>query len=71
MRHDVIMARQLLKPNDANASISGLKETARVGSSETALRCTAIQFLLAGTARQQVCQAFLDVVNNPDRNKKT
>lgn len=58
MRHDVIMARQLLEPNAENATISELKETARVGSNETALRCTAIQFLLVGTTRQQVCRAL-------------
>ncbi len=55
MRHDLIMARQILEPTVENATISELKETARVGTSETALRCTAIQFLLAGTTRQQVC----------------
>lgn len=52
------MARPLLEPNADNATISELKETARVGSSETALRCTAIQFLLAGSPRQQVCNAL-------------
>ncbi len=52
------MARQLLEPNPENATISELKEAGRVGSSETAVRCTAIQFLLAGTNRQQVCDAL-------------
>jgi len=52
------MARARLEPNADNATISELKETGRVGSSETALRCTAIQFLLAGTSRQQVCAAL-------------
>ena len=37
------MARHLLKPNPENASISELKEAARVGSNETSIRCTAIQ----------------------------
>jgi len=55
MRHDLIMVRQRLEPNVENATISELKETARVGTSQTALRCTAIQFLLAGTTCQQVC----------------
>ena len=52
------MARPRLEPNADNATISELKQTGRVGSSETALRCTAIQFLLAGTPRQQVCDAL-------------
>lgn len=52
------MARQLLEPNPENATISELKEAGRVGSSETSVRCTAIQFLLAGTDRQQICDAL-------------
>jgi len=52
------MAQRLLEPNAENATITELKETARLGSSETALRCTAIQFLLVGTSRQQVCDAL-------------
>lgn len=58
MRHDLIMARQLLEPNVENATISKLKEIAREGTSETALRSTAIQFLLAGTTQHQVCHAL-------------
>ena len=53
------MARPLLEPQADNASIHELKEAARVGSSETALRCTAIQMLVVGINRQQVCQALL------------
>jgi len=53
------MARQRLEPNTNNASIEELKEIARVGSSETAVRCTAIQMLLAGIARDQVCKALI------------
>jgi transposase len=53
------MARRLLKPNPENASIVALKQTARVGSGETALRCTAIQFLIAGSSREQVCKGLL------------
>ena len=53
------MARRLLKPNPNNASIHELKEPARVGSSETSLRCTAIQMLIVGVTRQHVCQAVL------------
>lgn len=52
------MARSLLQPNPENASIQALKETARVGSNETSLRCTAIQFLIVGTPRAQVCKAL-------------
>ena len=54
------MARLRLEPNADNATISELKETGHVGSSETAVRCRAIQFSLAGASRQQVCDA-LDV----------
>jgi transposase len=53
------MARRLLQPNAENASIQALKETARVGSNETSLRCTAIQLLTTGVTRDQVCQALL------------
>ena len=53
------MARPLLEPQAHNASIHELKEAARVGSSETALRCTAIQMLVVGINRQQICQALL------------
>jgi len=53
------MARPLLTPNPHNASIDELKQVSRVGSSETATRCTAIQMLLAGAARDLVCSALL------------
>lgn len=53
------MAQRLLKPNPENASMYELKEAARVGSNETALRCTAMQMLLAGISRKQVCQALI------------
>ena len=53
------MAQRLLTPNPENASLLELKELARVGSSETALRCTAIQMLIVGIGREQVCQALL------------
>jgi transposase len=60
------MTRGLLKPNPKNASIHELKELARVGSSETSLRCTAIQMLIVGVTREtshsdsETFQAFLD-----------
>jgi transposase len=53
------MARPLLVPNPENASIHELKQTARIGSGETALRCTAIQMLVTGITREQVCEALL------------
>jgi transposase len=53
------MARRLLKPNPENGSIYELKEAARVGLSETSLRCTAIQLLITGVKRDKVCQALL------------
>jgi transposase len=53
------MAQRLLTPNPENASILELKALARLGSSETALRCTAIQMLVVGISREQVCLALL------------
>lgn len=53
------MARPLIEPNPENASIHELKEAARVGTSETSTRCIAIQMLIIGISREQVCQALL------------
>ena len=53
------MARPLLTPNPENATIEELKQVSRVGSNETATRCTAIQMLLAGANRDLVCNALL------------
>lgn len=53
------MARPLLKPDPQNASIEELKQLSRIGSSETATRCTAIQMLLAGADRALVRDALL------------
>lgn len=53
------MARPRIEPNPENASIHELKETARVGSPETSTRCTAIQLLICGVTREQVCAALL------------
>jgi len=53
------MARALLIPNSENASIEELKQVSRVGSTETAIRCTAIQMLLAGAERELVCSSLL------------
>jgi len=53
------MARSLLIPNPENSTIEELKQVSRVGSNETAARCTAIQMLLAGADRDLVCNALL------------
>lgn len=53
------MARALLTLDPENVSIKELKDVARVGSSETATRCMAIQMLLAGAERQLVCDALV------------
>lgn len=52
------MARPQIQPNPENASIHDLKEAARVGNHETAIRCTAIQMLIVGVPREQVCSAL-------------
>ena len=53
------MAQPLLIAHPHNASIEELKQVSRVGSNETATRCSAIQMLLAGADRQLVCNALL------------
>ena len=53
------MARPLLIANPENATIEELKQVSRVGSNQTATRCTAIQMLLAGANRDLVCNALL------------
>lgn len=53
------MARALIIPNPENATIEELKQVSRVGSNETAIRCTAIQMLLAGADRELVCSSLL------------
>jgi len=53
------MARPLLIADPENASIEELKQVSRVGSTETAARCTASQMLLAGIDRELVCNALL------------
>ena len=53
------MARRLLKPTPDNATLHELKNTARIGSGETSLRCSAIQMLLVDVPREQVCNALL------------
>jgi len=53
------MARPLLIANPENATIDELKQVSRLGSNETATRCTAIQMLLAGADRDLVCNALI------------
>ena len=53
------MARPLLMAHPENATIEELKQVSRVGSNETATRCSAIQMLLAGVDRKLVCNALL------------
>ena len=53
------MCRRRLEPNEENGSIKELKSVSRVGSIETAGRCTAIQMLLADADREVVCKALM------------
>ena len=53
------MAQRLREPNPYNATLEELKAMARIGSGETALRCTAIQMLIASIPREQVCKALV------------
>lgn len=53
------MARRLLTPHPENATVQALKLLGRVGASETSVRCTAIQMLLSGISRVQVCASLL------------
>ena len=53
------MARPLRIPDPQNATIEELKQISRVGSNETATRCTAIQMLLAGVSTELVRDALL------------
>jgi len=53
------MARLSLIPDPENATIEELKQVSRVGSNETATRCSAVQMLLAGIGRELVCNALL------------
>ena len=46
------MARPLLMAHPENATIEELKQISRVGSNETATRCSAMQMLLAGVDRK-------------------
>ena len=53
------MAPPLLIAHPQNATIEELKQVFRLGSNETATRCSAIQMLLAGAHRELVCNALL------------
>ena len=52
------MAPQPLIPNPENASLRELKEAGKVGTFETGTRCNAIQMLVVGIPREQVCRAL-------------
>jgi transposase len=52
------MAPPLAIPNPENASLRGLKEAGKVGTFETNVRCNAIQMLIVGIPREQVCSAL-------------
>ncbi len=49
----------LLIAQRENATIEELKQVSRLGTNETATRCSVIQMLLAGADRQPVCKALL------------
>jgi hypothetical protein len=53
------MARPLLIANPENAALEELKQVCRVGSTEKATRCIAIQMLLVGASRDLVGDAVL------------
>ena len=53
------MVRERLEPIAENSSLWELKEVSRVGSTETAVRCSALQMLIVGIERSQVCQALM------------
>ena len=52
------MAPQPLIPNPGNASLRELKGAGKVGTFETGVRCNAIQMLVVGIPREQVCRAL-------------
>jgi hypothetical protein len=53
------MVQPLLIAHPQNATIEELKQVSRLGSNETATRCSASQMLLAGADRELVCNALL------------
>lgn len=53
------MGRPRIYPNPENGTLEDLKEASRVGSIETAQRCTAIQLLLSEVPRKAVCKALI------------
>jgi hypothetical protein len=59
MCHILLNGTPLLSPHPENATIEKLKQVSRVGSNETATRCSAVQMLLAGVDRKLVCNALL------------
>ena len=80
------MARPLLMAHPENATIEELKQVCRLGSNQTATRCSTIQMLLAGVDRKlvynHVCknkekllerldQAILEVIDKPEKTQQT
>ncbi len=53
------MCRTRLEPNPENATCEELKEASRVGTFEMNTRCTAMQLLITGIPRDQVCKALV------------
>jgi len=53
------MGRPVIYPYPENGTIEELKSVSRVGSNETASRCTALQLLLTGVPRETICQALI------------
>jgi len=66
------MAPPLLIPDPQNATIEELKQVSRVGSNETATRCTAIQVCKnEEKLLERLDQAILVVIDNPEKTQQT
>jgi transposase len=52
------MAPPLVLPNPENATLQELKIAGKVGTFETNVRCNAIQMLIVGISREQICGAL-------------
>jgi transposase len=52
------MAPRLAQPNPENASLKELRVAGKVGTFETNVRCNALQMLIVGIPREQVCAAL-------------
>ncbi len=66
------MAPPLLIPDPENATIEELKQVSRLGSNETATRCTAIQVCKSEEKLlERLDQAILDGIDNPEITQHT